>query len=235
MGDEQDAQVAGAAAGVDQFADHGLVGKVQGQQRLVAQQQPWVTGQRLADAAALLLPAGQFRERVVAVALGVDVADERVDRVPAGLTRPRDAPAVAVDAQPDEVPVLPATLDARTETLLMVRDGPAPDLRYALRLWSTPQQLQPGGVPLGDDIGYGPARLMRPDEVASVYRALVAVPESECIARFDPVAMNDAGVYPQIWDRAWTLPEGLLPALRSIVEQYAVATARGDGLLLALV
>ena len=92
-----------------------------------------------------------------------------------------------------------------------------------------------GGVPLGDDIGYGPARLMRPDEVASVYRALVAVPESECIARFDPVAMNDAGVYPQIWDRAWTLPEGLLPALRSIVEQYAVATARGDGLLLALV
>ena len=52
------------------------------------------------------------------------------------------------DAQPDEIPVLPATLDARTETLLMVRDGPAPDLRYALRLWSTPQQLQPGGVPL---------------------------------------------------------------------------------------
>lgn len=51
-------------------------------------------------------------------------------------------------ADPSEVPVLPATLDARTEALLMVRDGPGADLRHVLRLWPTPQRLQPGDVPL---------------------------------------------------------------------------------------
>jgi hypothetical protein len=52
------------------------------------------------------------------------------------------------DGDPDQVPVLPATLDARTETLLMVRDSPDPTLRQVLRLWPTPVQLQPGNVPL---------------------------------------------------------------------------------------
>ena len=50
--------------------------------------------------------------------------------------------------EPHEVPVLPATLGARTEALLMVHDTADPGLRYVLRLWPTPQQLQPGGVPL---------------------------------------------------------------------------------------
>ena len=52
------------------------------------------------------------------------------------------------DGDPDEVPVLPATLDARTEALLMIRDVPGQQVRHVLRLWPTPVQLQPGNVPL---------------------------------------------------------------------------------------
>ncbi|WP_374013186.1 VTT domain-containing protein [Pseudoxanthomonas koreensis] len=52
------------------------------------------------------------------------------------------------DATPAQVPVLPATLDARTEALLMVREGRTPGQRHALRLWPSPVRLQPGDVPL---------------------------------------------------------------------------------------
>ncbi|HET6395479.1 MAG TPA: VTT domain-containing protein [Pseudoxanthomonas sp.] len=52
------------------------------------------------------------------------------------------------DAPPGQVPVLPATLDARTEALLMVRDGAVPGQRHALRLWPSPVRLEPGQAPL---------------------------------------------------------------------------------------
>jgi membrane protein DedA with SNARE-associated domain len=52
------------------------------------------------------------------------------------------------DGDPDRVPVLPATLGARTEALLMIRDLPGEHTRHVLRMWPTPVQLQPGDVPL---------------------------------------------------------------------------------------
>ena len=48
------------------------------------------------------------------------------------------------DAPPREQPVLPATVDAQAEALLMLRDGPTPDEQYALRLWSAPAILNDG-------------------------------------------------------------------------------------------
>ncbi|UNK50957.1 bifunctional DedA family/phosphatase PAP2 family protein [Lysobacter sp. S4-A87] len=41
-------------------------------------------------------------------------------------------------------PVLPATLDAQAEALLMLRDGPRKDEQYALRLWPAPVLLDDG-------------------------------------------------------------------------------------------
>src|SRR5690606_15457106 len=52
------------------------------------------------------------------------------------------------DATPEQVPVLPATLEARTEALLMVRESSVPGRRYALRLWPSAVRLEPGQVPL---------------------------------------------------------------------------------------
>ncbi len=51
-------------------------------------------------------------------------------------------------ATPDEVPVLPATLDTQVESLLMLRAGNAPNEIFALRVWPAPARLQPGNQPL---------------------------------------------------------------------------------------
>ncbi len=51
-------------------------------------------------------------------------------------------------ATPEQVPVLPATLDTNVESLLMLRQGAQPDELYALRLWPAPVRLQPGQAPL---------------------------------------------------------------------------------------
>ncbi len=47
-----------------------------------------------------------------------------------------------------DVPVLPATLDTNVEALLMLRPGAREDEIYALRLWPSPVQLQPGQQPV---------------------------------------------------------------------------------------
>ena len=49
---------------------------------------------------------------------------------------------------PQELPVLPATLDTRVETLLMVRAAGADDERHVLRLWRAPAVLGPEATPL---------------------------------------------------------------------------------------
>ncbi|MGH8088588.1 MAG: LssY C-terminal domain-containing protein, partial [Stenotrophomonas sp.] len=51
-------------------------------------------------------------------------------------------------ATPDEVPVLPATLDTQVESLLLLRAGNAPNEIFALRLWPASAELQPGEQPL---------------------------------------------------------------------------------------
>ena len=48
------------------------------------------------------------------------------------------------DTPADEQPVLPATLDAHAETLLLLHDGRTDDEQYALRLWQAPAVLHDG-------------------------------------------------------------------------------------------
>lgn len=48
------------------------------------------------------------------------------------------------DTPPDAQPILPATLEAEPETLLMRKDGPRADQALALRLWRAPMQLTDG-------------------------------------------------------------------------------------------
>jgi hypothetical protein len=48
------------------------------------------------------------------------------------------------DIPADQQPVLPATLDAHTEVLLMLHEGATPDRLYALRLWPAPAALEDG-------------------------------------------------------------------------------------------
>lgn len=60
-----------------------------------------------------------------------------------------------------------------------------------------------GGEDVGDiDLGYGPARVLRPPEVQSFDTALSNISSEEMRRRFNPKAMMAADIYPTIWDRS---------------------------------
>lgn len=52
-----------------------------------------------------------------------------------------------------------------------------------------------GGEKVGRDLGYGPARILDPQQVRSVAAALLSVDEAGFKALYDPQAMNNAGIY----------------------------------------
>ncbi len=92
-----------------------------------------------------------------------------------------------------------------------------------------------GGTEIGEDIGYGPPRILLPAEVKQVADFLEALPPEAFAQRYAPKAMDAAGVYPEIWVR-----DGA-DGLAYILEWYQVLRAfyldarlRQDGVLLWL-
>ena len=70
-----------------------------------------------------------------------------------------------------------------------------------------------GGEEVGDDVGYGPARILQPDQVRKIAQALLD--EESFKARFTPEVMEAAQVYPDIiWVRDGN------DALEYLVENY---------------
>ncbi len=79
--------------------------------------------------------------------------------------------------------------------------------------------LLTGGEQVGDvDVGYGPARALTSRQVADWSDALAAISRDELALRFDPQAMLDADIYPEIWARTITGEEDTLDYL---LEAYA--------------
>jgi len=95
--------------------------------------------------------------------------------------------------------------------------------------------LLAGGEPVGDDLGYGPGRLLEPEEVAQVANALAAITDAEFAQRFDVQQLADREIYPQIWDED---PAALLDEYRSYFHQMRTfmheAARRGDGVLVVI-
>ncbi len=57
-----------------------------------------------------------------------------------------------------------------------------------------------GGKELGEeDVGYGPARYLTPDEVRAVATAIAAISEDELWSRFNAKAVLKAQIYPSVW------------------------------------
>jgi hypothetical protein len=88
-----------------------------------------------------------------------------------------------------------------------------------------------GGAEIGEDWGYGPPRLLRPDDVRRVADALGELTEDDLRARFDPEAMKAADLYPSIWDEEDVFAEYLAPQYALMQEFYARAASRGDAVL----
>ncbi|WP_411833961.1 VTT domain-containing protein [Pseudoxanthomonas mexicana] len=108
------------------------------------------------------------------------------------------------DLPADALPVLPATLDTRAETLLMLRPGAHADERYALRLWRSTRQLQPGDEP----VWIGSAQVLRHRRVFG----LIGLwhPLREAREALEAVAADTAGFE----HLAEPHPDSQLPVLR---------------------
>lgn len=92
-----------------------------------------------------------------------------------------------------------------------------------------------GGEPVGDDVGYGPVRLLSPQQVGVVSAALGRLDGELVRSRFQTDRMRERGIYPDIWDEPGVLDDYLLPGLDDLVAFYVAAAAAGEAVLLAIV
>lgn len=88
-----------------------------------------------------------------------------------------------------------------------------------------------GGEPLGEDLGYGPPRLLSAADVSAVAAAMHEVAPDVLRARMDGPAMEAAGVYPSIWDEPDVFETYLAPAFESLREFYAAAADAGEAVI----
>jgi hypothetical protein len=91
-----------------------------------------------------------------------------------------------------------------------------------------------GGEAIGEDMGYGPARMLMPQQVKAVAKALNALDEDVFRSRFAPQEMEAAEIYPdEIWvcDSQEAL-EDLVEGFQQLLVFYSVAAARGNGAIL---
>ena len=87
-----------------------------------------------------------------------------------------------------------------------------------------PSQAVMGGVEVGEDLGYGPARYFEVDKVNQIAQALsTASLEAEMIARFDPAQMTSLGIYPGGWNAGNV--DWLMEEFRRLRQFYADTSA----------
>jgi hypothetical protein len=95
--------------------------------------------------------------------------------------------------------------------------------------------LLQGGEPIGDDLGYGPARLFRPDKVTTLAAAMSDITEDQLWSRFDADRMTTEGIYPVIWDEPESdLRDEYLTYYRQLRDLIERAGTTGMGLLVVL-
>jgi hypothetical protein len=92
-----------------------------------------------------------------------------------------------------------------------------------------------GGTELGDeDVGYGPARYLTPEEVQETAHAISQVSVDDLLRRYDPRRMTKAEIYPEIiWerDRDEAL-QYLLDYYVNVVAFFREAARHGQAMLL---
>jgi Domain of unknown function (DUF1877) len=95
-----------------------------------------------------------------------------------------------------------------------------------------------GGTEVGEDVGFGPARYLTPEEVKEVAAALRNVSKEDLVQRYVPSAFEEANIYPAagIWEAESDLAlEYLLRAFEKMLAFYEAVAAQGDAVLLFIV
>jgi uncharacterized protein DUF1877 len=93
-----------------------------------------------------------------------------------------------------------------------------------------------GAPPLNTiDVGYGPARVLTPDQVQMVAAVLNTIPPDDLAARFDPAAFAAADIYPSGWgnDIADDL-DYILSYYGDLIDFFNAAAQVGNGVIFYL-
>jgi hypothetical protein len=88
-----------------------------------------------------------------------------------------------------------------------------------------------GGISIGDDLGYGPARALDAEHVKEVAGALAAVDRQALGHRYDSTAMSGLALYPGNWDEPDAL-EWLLDSFDQVRSFYSDSAAQDQAALL---
>jgi hypothetical protein len=93
-----------------------------------------------------------------------------------------------------------------------------------------------GGEETALDLGYGPARILQPEQVHDIAAELRHLSIDELRACYSPAEMSKAGVYPDVWEReGLEALEWLLAGYANIRDFYAEASENQKAVLLAIV
>mgnify|MGYP003581422094 CR=1 FL=1 len=82
---------------------------------------------------------------------------------------------------------------------------------------------------IGEDVGYGPARILKPPEVAEVSKALVPITVDQLRVRYDCEVMNKSEIYPQGW--AHDDADYILGNFEDLKKLYESAARRSMGII----
>ena len=89
-----------------------------------------------------------------------------------------------------------------------------------------------GGEEIGEEMDYGPARLLVPATVAAIAQALNTLDPEELKRRYDPQDMEAKQIYPDIWvsegDHAFDYLLGYAGTMKAY---FSRAAARGDAVI----
>lgn len=85
---------------------------------------------------------------------------------------------------------------------------------------------------LGPDMGYGPARLVTPEEVSQIVQLLDSLKNKDVEKNYDSTMMNESEIYPEgIWEEEG-LKEWLMENYEHIKDFYKEAAKAGEAILI---
>jgi uncharacterized protein YktA (UPF0223 family) len=88
-----------------------------------------------------------------------------------------------------------------------------------------------GGIAIGDDVGYGPARYIEAEEVKQIFNAFKDISEEELKKRFDPGKMKKAEIFPFENNCSNEDLDYLLENFRSLKGFYKKTVEQGNAML----
>ncbi len=93
-----------------------------------------------------------------------------------------------------------------------------------------------GGIPVGEDLGYGPARAFSSSELAEITAALEPISSEELKSRFSAAAFKEQQIYPDIWDEPESecLDDYVLEHFDRLKRYLQKASAEGKALIVYL-